>query len=172
MGVALGIAGLAGGAMQAVGAVQSGYAKSEAASYRSQVAANNAQLAQDDAVREMQAGNTAAFNRGLKTRAQVASQKASQGASGIDVNTGSAVDVRAGTEMFGMLDALTIKSDAAKRAYARQVEATSYEAQSELDRAEAEQAVTAGWIQGAGTLLSSASSVGGNWGKYQTMFGG
>lgn len=156
--------------MQAVGAVQSGYAKSEAASYRSQVAANNAKLAEEDATREMQAGEVAAFNRGLKTRAQVGSQKAAQGASGIDVNTGSAVDVRVGTEELGMLDALTIRSDATKRAYAKQVEAHNYTVQSELEEAEAEQAVTAGWISGAGTLLSSASSVGGNWGKYQTMF--
>lgn len=165
------VAGAAGTGVSAVGAVESGYAKSEAASYRSQVAANNAKLAQDDATREMQAGDVAAFNRGLKTRAQIGSQKAAQGASGIDVNSGSAVDVRAGTEELGMLDALTIRSDAAKRAYARQVEATSYTAQSQLEQAESEQDVTAGWMSGGGTLLSGASSVGGNWAKYQTLYG-
>ncbi|WP_439392325.1 hypothetical protein ACRQ5Q_22275 [Bradyrhizobium sp. PMVTL-01] len=171
MGVALGAAGIAGSVIQGVGAVESGYAKSESDAYQAQVAANNAKIAQQDATLEIQAGDVAAFNRQMKTRAQVGSEKARQGASGIDVNTGSAVDVRAGTEELGMLDALTVRSDASKRAYAKQVEATSDTAQSELLKSQSEQDVTAGWLSGAGTLLSNASSVGANWSKYQTMFG-
>lgn len=167
----LAVVGLVGGAISAAGAVQSGYAKSEAAAYQSQVAANNAKIAQQDATLDIQAGETAAVNRGLKTRAMVGQEKAAQGASGIDVNSGSAADVRAGTEELGMLDALTIRSDAAKRAYAKEVEATSDTAQSQLAKAESDQDVTAGWISGAGTLLSSASSVGSSWSKYQTLYG-
>lgn len=172
MGVPLAAAGIAGGAIQAFGAVQSGYAKSAAAAYQSQVAANNAKIAQQDATLDIQAGEVAAVNRGLKTRAMVGQEKAAQGASGIDVNSGSAVDVRAGTEELGMLDALTVRSDASKKAYAKQVEAVSDTAQSQLLTAESEQDVTAGWISGAGTLLSSTSSVGGNYAKYQTLYGG
>lgn len=167
----LAVMGLVGGAVSAAGAVESGYAKSEAAAYQSQVAANNAKIVQQDATLDIQAGEVAAVNQGLKTRARVGQEKASQGAAGIDVNSGSAVDVRAGTEELGMLDALTVRSDAAKRAYTKEVEATSDTAQSQLLTAESEQDVTAGWMSGAGTLLSSASSVGGNWSKYQTNFG-
>lgn len=171
MGVPAALAAVGGG-LQFGAQVAGGYAKSEAAAYQSQVAANNAKIAQQDATLDIQAGEVAAVNRGLKTRAMVGQQKAAQGASGIDVNSGSAVDVRAGTEELGMLDALTIRSDASKRAYARQVQAASDTAQSQLLQAESENDITQGWLSGAGTLLSSASSVGGNWAKYQTLYGG
>lgn len=171
MGVPTALAAIGGG-LQMGAQVAGGYAKSEALAYQSQVAANNAKIAQQDATLDIQAGEVAAVNRGLKTRAMVGQQKAAQGASGIDVNSGSAVDVRAGTEELGMLDALTIRSDAAKKAYAREVQATSDTAQSQMLTAESENAKTQGWLNGAGSLLSSASSVGGSWAKYQTLYGG
>lgn len=162
---------IGGTVLQADAAYQSGQAKAASSAYQSQVAANNARIAQQDATLEIQAGETAAFNRGMKTRAQVGQEKAAQGAAGIDVNTGSAVDVRAGTEELGMLDALTIRSDAAKRAYARQVEATSDTAQAKLLEQQSQQEEDAGALGAAATLLSGASSVGEKWGKYQTLYG-
>jgi hypothetical protein len=175
MGVALGPIGIAaaigGTLVQGYGAYESGQAKAAADGYQAQVAANNAKIAQQDATLEIQSGEVAAFNRGLRTRAMVGSQKATQGASGIDVNTGSAADVRAGTEELGMLDALTIRSDAAKRAYAKEVEATSDTAQSQLLETESQQDAEAGVLGAAGSLLSGASSVSGKWAAYQTLYG-
>lgn len=165
------VTGAIGSGVSAVGQISAGNAKAQNAAYQSQVAANNAKVAQQDATLEIQAGEVASFNQGLKTRAKVGSEKAAQGAAGIDVNTGSAVDVRAGTEELGMLDALTLRSDASKRAYAKQVEASNDNAQSGLLTAEASQDETAGELGAAGTLLSGASSVGGNWSKYQTSYG-
>lgn len=166
------VAGIGGTALNAVGSYQSNMAKSAQSAYQAQVAANNAKIAEQDARFTIQAGETAATNQGLKTRAMVGQQKAAQGASGIDVNTGSAVDVRAGTESIGMLDALTLRSDAVKRAYAKEVEATSDTAQSQLLTSESEQEASAAPIGAFGTLLSGASSVAGSWGKYQTLYGG
>ena len=85
---------------------------------------------------------------------------------GVSVNTGSAADVRAGTEMLGLSDALTIRSNAAKEAYGQEVAATSDIAQANLDRAEGEQAETAGDIGAAGSLLSGASTAGGQYAKF------
>lgn len=165
------VAGAAGTGVSAVGQIAGGNAKAANAAYQSQVAANNAKVATQDATLEIQSGEVASFNQGLKTRAKVGAQKASQGAAGIDVNSGSAVDVRAGTEELGMLDALTMRSDASKRAYAKQVEASNDTAQSQLLTAESSQDVEAGELGAAGTLLSGASSVGGNWSKFQTLYG-
>lgn len=166
------IAGAAGGGVSAFGSYESGQAKAAADSYQAQVAANNAKIAEQNSKLDIQSGETAAFNQGLKTRAIVGQQKAAQGASGIDVNTGSASDVRAATAGTGMLDALTIRSDAAKKAYADEVQATSDTAQSQLDTAAASQDVAAGDLGAAGTLLSSASTVGGNYAKFQQNFAG
>lgn len=172
MGVPLLVAGLAGSAISAAGQVEAGQAGAASASYRSQVALNNAEIAKRNAVQDIQSGEIAAVNQGLKTRTAVGNEKAQQGASGIDVNTGSAVGVRAGTAEMGMLDALTIRSNAAKQAYGQKVAETSDIAQSQLDTMEGEQAQTAGEIGAAGTLLSGASTVGGNYMRFQQQFGG
>jgi len=172
MGVPLAIAGLAGAAVSAYGSYESGQASAASYAYKAQVAANNAAIARQKGVMDIQAGETAAVNQGLKTRAKVASEKAQQGAAGVDVNSGSAVDVRAGSEELGMLDALTVRSNAAKKAWSDEVEATSDQAQSVLDTSAGQQAETAGEIGAAGSLLSGVSTVGGNYAKWQTQFGG
>lgn len=178
MGVALGVlsavsavAGLAGAGLSAASAYSSSEAQSAQAAYQAQVAKNNATIASQDAKLDIQAGETAAVNKGLQTRAQVGQEKAAQGASGIDVNSGSAVDVRAGQASMGMLDALTIRSNASKAAYAKEVEANSNTAQGKLMQAESTQEAEAAPIGALGSLLSGASSVGGNWAKYQALYG-
>ena len=171
MGIPLLVAGWAGTAISGVGQYEAGQARSQAAAYQAQVAANNAEIARRNATMDIQSGETAAVNQGLKTAQRVGQEKATQGASGLDVNSGSAVAVRAGTAQVGMLDALTIRSNAAKKAYGEQVQATSDTAQSQLLSAESSQAATAGEIGAAGTLLSGASTVGANYTKFQSQFG-
>lgn len=171
MGVPLLVAGAIGTAMSAAGQIEAGQATANADAYKAQVAANNAAIARQNATLDIQSGEIAAVNSGLKTRAKVGQEKAAQGASGIDVNTGSAAMVRAGTEELGMMDALTIRSNAAKKAWTDQVEATSDTAQSQLDTMAGEQAETAGTIGGISSLLSGASSVGGNYAKWQSLYG-
>ena len=170
--VSLAVIGMAGAGVAAAGSIESGTATQEADSYQAQVAANNAKLAQQQGKLDIQSGEIAAVNQGLKTKAAVGTEKAAQGASGIDVNTGSAAAVRAGTASTGMLDALTIRSNAAKKSYADEVQAQSDTAQGVLDTCAGEQAQTAGDIGAVSSLLSGASTVGTNYAKLQGQFGG
>lgn len=171
MGVPLAAAGAAGTAVSAYGKYEEGQATSEADSYKAAVANNNAAIATRDSKLTIQAGETAAVNKGLQTRAAVGAEKANQGASGVDVNTGSAVATRAGTAEIGMLDALTTRSNAAKDAYSQEVQAENYTTQGVLDKFAGEQAETAGAIGAAGTLLSGASTVGSNYAQFQSKYG-
>jgi hypothetical protein len=161
------IAGLAGGGMSAAGAYGSSKAASANANYQAQVAANNATIARQNAGMDTQAGEIAATNQGMKTRAAVGSIQATQGASGIDVNSGSAPKVRAAASELGLMDALTIRSTAAKKAYADTVAATGDTAEAGLLQSEAAQASAAAPIGALGSFLSSASSVGGTYARYQ-----
>lgn len=156
------VTGAAGGAVNAVGTYNQYQAQSADAAYKAQVAANNAVIAGRNANMDLQAGETAVVNRGLKTRAQVGAQLAGQSGSGVDVNSGSFVKARAATSEFGALDALTIRSDAAKRVYSDQVQQSNYQAESGLLSNESQQAADAAPIAAAGSLLSSASSVSGS----------
>ena len=158
---------VAAGGVKAFGSWEGGQATKAAMAYQAQVAENNALIARRNAQWDIQAGDAAASAKGLQTRARVAGQAARQGAAGVSVNTGSAADVRAGTEMLGLSDALTIRSNAAKEAYGQEVAATSDIAQANLDRAEGDQAETAGDIGAAGSLLSGASTAGGQYAQFR-----
>lgn len=170
--VSLAVIGGIGAATTAVGTLAAGSSTAAADSYKAAVAANNAQLATQQSKLDIQSGEIAAVNQGLKTKAAVGQEKAAQGASGIDVNTGSAAAVRAGTAETGMLDALTIRSNAAKKAYADEVTAQSDTEQGVLDTYAGQSAETGAELGAAGTLLSGASTVGNNYAKLQNAFGG
>jgi hypothetical protein len=166
MGAMLLAAGVAGAAISAVGSYDSMEASSKNAAYQAQVAQNNATIAMKNAGMDTQAGEIGAANQGLKTRAAVGKTLAGQGASGVDVNTGSAPKVRAAEAELGTMDALTIRSNAAKKAYADTVAATSDTAESQLLQTESSQAADAAPISALGTFLSGASSAGGAYAKY------
>lgn len=141
---------LAGTAVSAVGSLQSGF-------YSAQVAENNAKIATQNAGYARESGQQQAAVTSMKGAAKVAHVKASQAASGIDVNTGSAVDVQAGEREVAKLDADTVLNNAELQAYGYTTQATSFKAQAEQDK-------TAAIIGATGDLLSGASSLDMKWG--------
>ena len=80
--------------MQAAGAEEVGGAEQTQANYQAQVAKVNAQIAGENATYAMAAGQEEAGIVGLQGAGQVGEIKAAQGASNIDVNTGSAEKVQ------------------------------------------------------------------------------
>lgn len=151
----------------AAGAVTSGIASSNAASYSAQVAQNNATIASQNAAYATQAGQVKEQASRMKTAGVIGQQKAIQGASGLDVGSGSNLDVRNSTADLGELDALTIRNNAAREAYGYQTTGQSYQAQAGLDKMTSSNDLTAGFISGGSSLLSSASSLGEKFGWMQ-----
>lgn len=169
MGAALPIiglgAGIGGGILNAVGSYDSMKAQAANAAYQAQVAANNAAIAKQNEELEVQSGEVQAANQEMKTRSTVGTTLASQGASGVDVNSGSSVAVRSAEAELGMLDALTIRSNEARKAYGYAVAATSDTAESGLLTQESEQASAAAPISALGSFLGSVSSTAGKFGN-------
>lgn len=157
------------GGLSAISQIRAGNASGAASEYRAQVADNNAKTAEMNATMTMQAGDTATANAGMKTAEVVGRQKAAQGANNIDVNSGSATQVRSATAALGMLDALTIRSNAAREAYGYQVQGSDFKAEANLDRATGKEAKASGWLGAAGSLLSTASTVGKDYSRWQTQ---
>lgn len=159
--------GIAGAGLGAFGQIAGGNATKAADYYSSAVAQNNAITAQRNAAYAVAAGQREAADQSLKN-AQVAGKiKTGQAASGVDVNSGSAVDVQASSRGLGQLDTETKLNNAALTAYGYQTQATSDLAQAKLDQAAGSQAQEGADIGAAGSLLSSASSVGL---KYSQLF--
>lgn len=156
-------ASVLGGVVGAAGALESGAANSAAATYQAQVAANNEKIAQQNAIGAEAAGSTQVEQAGLQTKALVGAEKAAQAASNIDVNSGSALDVRSSAAALGQLNALTIRSQAEKKAFGFETEASQFAGQEGLEKSLASQAQLAGGIGAFGSVLGAAGGVAGQY---------
>lgn len=156
MGVSLGVAAVAGTGISAYGQYQSGKAEKNAAEYNAQIAEQNAEIATQKAKWATQIGEQDVSQSQLKTRAEIGGIEANQGASGVRIDSGSSQDVRQSAREMGMLDALTIRSNAARQAYGYMTEEASDKAQAKLDRYAGKSAETAGKIKAATTLIGGA----------------
>ncbi len=121
MAVALPFIGLASTAMGIGGKILGGIAgaNSQKASIQYQMAVqkNNMRLARLNAQMAEQQGEAKATAAGLRGRAAYGTLEASEGGSGVDVNSGSFVGARDTEARLNQLDAMTIKSDAAREVY-------------------------------------------------------
>lgn len=156
-------AGVAGAGTSAYGTYESGQATSNAASYQAAVAQNNSIIANQNAAYAEKAGTAQAEATSLKGAATAGKIKAAQAANGIDVNTGSAVNVRASQAETSQLDTETVLNNAELQAYGYRANATNYTAEAGLESTEAEQAPIGAELGATGNLLSNASSIGLKW---------
>ena len=157
-----------GGGLQAISSITQGNAASENAQFQSEIAKQNQKIGNMNAQQATQVGEAQTEQQQQKTRATVGAIQAAQGASGIDVNSGSAVDVRSSASELGELDALTIRSNAARTAYGFEVNAQNQGAEAELLQQESQQAQIGGDLGAGGSLLSGASSAGRNYLAWQS----
>ena len=157
--------------MAAKSASDQASAASATANYQAAVAANNAKQATINANYATQAGNIEAGNQQLKTAALVGAQRAAMGANGLDINSGSSMDVQSGTQLAGDVDAMTIRSNAAQKAYSYQVQGAGFTADQGLDQSRAANAIVAGQNGVASSILGGASSVADKWSKWQNAAG-
>jgi hypothetical protein len=163
--------GAAGAGVSAIGAISGGAAQAAEARYQAAVASNNAMIANQKAQYATQAGEVSTYNTGLRERAKAGQVTTGIAANNIDVNTGSARDVRTSQAEMGQLEEETTQNKAAVTAYGYRVASTGFQAESQLQRAEAPQDVAAGFLGGAGTLLSGASNIGFKWGQMNSGYG-
>src|SRR5258708_3011792 len=91
--------------MKVMGDIQAGQAKASAAKYNAQVARNNAIYASA-------AGSSQAAAESMKNADLLGRIKAGIGANNVDINTGSAKDVRGSARILGNIDAQTVENNA------------------------------------------------------------
>jgi hypothetical protein len=126
----------------AAGAIRSAQAQSAASNYNAQVATQNASIAESQ-------GNAAAEAQQRDAQRRLGSTLAAFGASGVQTDTGSPVDVLTDSARQATLDNLTTRYN-----YKRGL---GYTTQAQLDSASASNATTAGYLSAAGSLVGGAS---------------
>lgn len=147
------IAAVGSAGLGAVGAIEQGKAASASAGYNAEVAANNAKIATQNASLAGAQGEQQVAKAGAETRAKVGATLTAQGASGIDVGSGSAVDIRESESKLGMLSALNVRSQAAQQAYGYQTQSAAFTGQQGLDVSQQKSAQTAGDITAGADIL-------------------
>jgi len=160
---------LAAGAVSAVGSVQQSKAQQAQARYQEGVARNNEILARRAADDARERGRIEEMNARIRTSQLVGRQRASLAANGVDVGSGSAIDLITDTFKIGETDALTIRANAERDAAAYLAQAGNFQGEAGLYKSSASNIRGALPFELAGTALSTAGSVAGQWYNWQQM---
>lgn len=152
-----------GGGVATAGVLNKGSAEANMYTYQAGVAQMNKQIADQNAEYALAAGDSQAQIAGMQTRAQIGATKAQQGGSGLDVNSGTGVNVRQSEAEIGSANQAMIRANATREAYGYKVQGAQYDAQAGLDQYAAKTSKTAGNISAATSILGTASSVSTKW---------
>lgn len=137
-------------------AISSANSQAAAAAYQAQVAQNNAQIASMNANAAIQTGNTQLQAQQERAAQQMGMVRAAIGASGVEMDSGSALREQQGLAEVNQLNEATITSNAARSAWNYRNQGADFTAQAGLDQLKGQQAEAAGIVGGFSSLLSGA----------------
>jgi len=167
------IAGIAMMAMTVASAVISsmGQAKQAAAAqaqanYMAQVAKNNQIIAGQNAQMAREAAQAQVQRQFEKTAGTIGAIRAAQASNGVDVNSGSALDVQSSAAELGQLDAASIRYEGERQARAYENQGRGFADQATLYRMQADASAPSS-LSLIGNILGAAGSVGSKWMGWQ-----
>lgn len=146
------------GVVAAGGTIMQGQAQAKQAKYQSAVEANNSVIAGWQATDAQQRGQIEEQRQRLATAKLRGSQRAAFGSNGVEIDSGSPLDILMDTSQLGELDALTIRSNAEREAYGLRTQQSNLTAQSSLTSMAGRSATTASYVGAGSTLLSTAAT--------------
>jgi len=166
MAVASAVIGGIGAIGEGVGTYQTSQANAAAADYQSQIYANNAAIARQNANDVITAGKEKANLIKLDTAQKVASQRAAMAASGIVADEGSGINLTESTKFYGDMDVLTTSQNAQKEARNYLQQADNYSSQSDMYSLSATNTRGAGLWSAIGGTMAGVGQVSGKWSNY------
>ncbi len=174
----VGAAGLAstlfGGMEQAKGAAQMGAAQQGMYEYQAGLADINAKIALQNADYARDLGEAQAAKYSMAAGQRAGQIVAAQSSSGLNVNSGSSVQVQESNRIVTGIDLNTIRANAAKTAYDYKVSSVAQEDQAQLYHMAGANAKAAASINIESSILGTAASVSTKWlqGSQMGLFSG
>jgi hypothetical protein len=156
-----------GAATTAYGQVQAGKAAEGQANYQAAVGRNNAIIAERQARDSEERGAADELAQRRQTAAILGKQRAGMAANGVDLSSGSPLDILGDTAAFGELDALTVRSNAAREAYGYRNQGAQFTSDAAATTIAGKNSRKASYIGAGSTLLTSASQMGGDYAKFR-----
>lgn len=138
---------------------RAGSSQAKLAEYNAKVSENNATVDEIKAQDAIARGYQEETIHRKSTRQIIGSQRASFAAQGVEVNDGSALDVQLDVVRLGELDAITIRTNAAREAWGYKVDAMNDKASADDIRAGGQIAKQAGRNAAVSTVLTGAGSL-------------
>lgn len=169
---AVGAAASAGGAItSAIGSKYTGEAKANMYQYQAGIAKLNEQIEKQNADYARKSGEVVASEVGAKAKQTMGLIKAGQGASNLDVNSGSTVGVRESQQEKGEFEQAVVRSNAARQAYGFETGALTQQANAGLAGMSAEASRTAGDLGATASIIGGVGSVASKWMMAGSSFG-
>ena len=159
--------GLAGAMSQARGQEQAAESRASEYRYQAEVDENNRKVSLWKAEDAIARGKVEEAVHRTKVSQLKGRQRAVLAASGVVVDSGSALDILGDTAELGELNALTIRSNAEREEYEHKVRASNLGADKEMKLLSANNAITAGKIAARTSLLQGVGSVASKWYDYK-----
>lgn len=156
---------LVGVGMSAYGAYTGAEAQKQTLDYEAGVARNNQILSEYQASQALQVGEQEEEAQRLRVASTMGEQRAALAASGVDLGTGSAAEVLASTKFMGERDALTIRDNAARRAWALREQGKGYAAEAAMAKASGD--AISPLMSTATSLLGGGTKVAAQWYRYK-----
>ena len=144
-------ASIASGVVGAYGSLQQG-------KFQSKIAKNNAIIEKQKRDDAIERGKTEEQNYRRQIAGIKGEQRAAMAANNVSLDSDTSMGIIEDTAQVGEMDALTIRANAAREGWGYDVSATNALASSKMHK-------QAGRLNAAGTVLSTASSVGSMWKK-------
>ena len=162
--------GAAGTLMSTIGSINGAKAQKATLAYEAAVATNNQKIAKYQANLALQNGEVAEQTQRLKTAGLMGDQRAALAANGVDLGEGSATEILATTKFMGERDALTIRDNASRQAWAYENQAAGYASDAAATSATSD--AISPTMAGVSSLLSGAGQVAGAWYGYNKSVNG
>lgn len=155
----------AGGSMSAMGTLAGGEYAKQAGLMQQQNAEYQAKQAESNATQAIAAGQRKAADTNLQTKLAISTARASAGASGVDVGSGSPATAQGELAQRGSYHALMDMFNGQSKATGLENEAAGMRYSGEAAKIGGEMQQKASYLSAAGTLAGSAGSMFANYGK-------
>ena len=159
---------IAGMVMSAMSSYQQSKAQQASMDYQADVAHNNAITAEYQAQDAVKRGEVAEAEQRRRTSMMKGSQTARLAANGLDISEGSALNILSDTDWMGEQDALTVRDNASREAWAYRQQGANSQSNSNMLSASAD---AQNPLFAAGTSIMTNPALGSVSQKWYTMSG-
>lgn len=153
------VATIASTVLGTVSSVQQGKSQQAMYNYQAQVANENAKIANKNAATERQTGIEEARLQRIKTMQTIGSQQTAMAANGMDITSGTSLDIIEDTAAMGELDALQIQTNYERKAQAYEQQANNFSNEANMDVIAGKNAYRTGITNAAQTGLNGVSKL-------------